>query len=70
MEENENSFLGSGGARLHEYLQNFDEDFSMSDYTPDEIYEMIHKNDTQKFKDKYFSKYDDVKSSSLKKQDW
>ena len=42
----------------------------MSDYTPDEIYEMIHKNDTQKFKDKYFSKYDDVKSSSLKNQDW
>ena len=64
MEENENRL------EFIKYLQNFDEDFSMSDYTPDEIYEMIHKNDTQKFKDKYFSKYDDVKSSSLKKQDW
>jgi len=42
----------------------------MSDYTPEEIYEMIHKNETEKFKDNYFSKYDDVKSSSLKKQDW
>lgn len=64
MEENENRL------EFIKYLQNFDEDFSMSDYTPDEIYEMIHKNDTQKFKVKYFSKYDDVKSSSLKKQDW
>lgn len=52
------------------YMQNFDEDFKMSDYTPEEIYEMIHKNETEKFKDNYFSKYDDVKSSSLKKQDW
>lgn len=64
MEENENRL------QFIKYLESFDEDFSMSDYTPDEIYEMIHKNDTQKFKDKYFSKYDDVKSSSLKKQDW
>ena len=62
MEENNLQFI--------KYLESFDEDFSMSDYTPDEIYEIIHKNDTQKFKDKYFSKYDDVKSSSLKKQDW
>ncbi|MCI5797215.1 MAG: hypothetical protein MR024_01120 [Firmicutes bacterium] len=64
MENNEESF------DILKYMQNFDEDFKMSDYTPEEIYEMIHKNETEKFKDKYFSKYDDVKSSSLKKQDW
>ena len=64
MENNEESF------DILKYMQNFDEDFKMSDYTPEEIYEMIHKNETEKFKDNYFSKYDDVKSSSLKKQDW
>ena len=64
MENNEESF------DILKYMQNFDEDFKMSDYTPEKIYEMIHKNETEKFKDKYFSKYDDVKSSSLKKQDW
>lgn len=64
MENNEERF------DILKYMQNFDEEFKMSDYTPEEIYEMIHKNETEKFKDKYFSKYDDVKSSSLKKQDW
>lgn len=42
----------------------------MSDFTPDEIYEMMQNNEMTNFKDKYFSKYNDVKSSSLKKQDW
>lgn len=64
MENNEESF------KLFKYLQNFDEDFSMSDFTPDEIYEMMQNNEMSNFKDKYFSKYNDVKSSSLKKQDW
>lgn len=57
---------------LFKYLENFDEDFSMSDFTPEELYEITKQNQksAQKFKDEYFSKYNDVKSSSLKRQDW
>lgn len=57
---------------LMKYLENFDEDFSLSDFTPNELYEFINKNKKvdKKFKEQYFSKYNDVKSSSLKRQDW
>lgn len=57
---------------LMKYLENFDEDFSLSDFTPNELYEFINKNKRidKKFKEEYFSKYNDVKSSSLKRQDW
>ena len=57
---------------LFKYLENFDEDFSMSDFTPEELNEIVNvnKKTTQKFKENYFSKYNDVKSSSLKRQDW
>ena len=50
----------------------FDEDFKMSDYTPSELEELIaaYENSNQSFKEKYFAFYNDVKSSSLKKQDW
>lgn len=53
-------------------IQSYDEDFKISDYTPDELEELInaYKSADQKFKDNYFSFYNDVKSSSLKKQDW
>lgn len=53
-------------------IQEYDEDFNMSDYTPEELEELIgtYKSSNQNFKDKYFSFYNDVKSSSLKKQDW
>ena len=44
------------------------EEFSMSDYTPDELRKM--KGDSENFKEKYFEFYDDVKDRSLKKQDW
>ena len=59
-------------ANLLKYLENFDEDFSLSDFTPEELYEMCNKNkkSSEKFKAEYFSKYNDVKSSSLKRQDW
>lgn len=55
--------------KLSEY---FDEGISLSDYTPQELEEMleIFKSDKEKFKQKYFDFYDDVKHSSLKKQDW
>lgn len=53
-------------------IQAYDEDFKYSDYTPEEIEEIIsaYESSNQNFKDKYFSFYNDVKSSSLKKQDW
>ena len=53
-------------------IQSYDEDFKLSDYTPQELEELIsaYQNPNQKFKDNYFSYYNDVKSSSLKKQDW
>lgn len=49
-----------------------DEDFKLSDYTVDELEIIFNtkKNAKQKFKDNYFAYYDDIKSSSLKKQDW
>ena len=30
---------------LMKYLENFDEDFSLSDFTPNELYEFINKED-------------------------
>ena len=62
---------------------NFDEEFKPSDYTVEELEEISKKNlaktdaknkkkknaELQKFKEQYFSYYDDIKSSSLKKQD-
>lgn len=53
-------------------IQTYDEDFKFSDYTLEELEEMVnaYKSSNQQFKDKYFSFYNDVKSSSLKKQDW
>lgn len=53
-------------------IQSYDEDFKMSDYTPDELEELIHayESSNEQFKNKYFAFYNDVKSSSLKKQDW
>ena len=53
-------------------IEEYDEDFKFSDYSPQELEELIDnlKNSNEKFKDKYFEFYDDVKSPSRKKQDW
>lgn len=53
-------------------VQNYDEDFKLSDFTTKELMAMLNKNNqpSQSFKDEYFAYYNDVKSSSLKKQDW
>ena len=53
-------------------MRDVDEDFKLSDYTVEELETMfgVKKNNKQIFKDKYFEYYDDIKSSSLKKQDW
>lgn len=63
---------GNINTKLMKYLENFDEDFSLSDFTTEELEELLNsgKGDKEKFKENYFKKYNDVKSSSLKRQDW
>lgn len=53
-------------------IEQYDEDFKLSDYTLEELDELINcfKTSKQQFKDNYFAFYDDVKSHTLKKQDW
>ena len=48
------------------------EEFSMSDYTVEDLERMKENssNTYNKYKQKYFDYYDDVKDKSLKKQDW
>lgn len=49
------------------------EEFSMSDFTVQELEAMRKDKNTSsysKYKEKYFEYYDDVKDRSLKKQDW
>jgi len=53
------------------YIQNFDEDFSFSDYTTEELFDLIDRfRNIDDFKEKYFDYYDDIKSMSRKRQDW
>lgn len=54
-------------------VQGYDEEFKLCDFPPEELTQILNrkqKQKNQKFKDDYFAFYDDVKSSSLKKQDW
>ena len=46
------------------------EEFSMSDYTVEELERIRGVKGYDKYKEKYFEYYDDVKDRSLKKQDW
>ena len=48
------------------------EEFSISDYTVDELVAMKggNRDSYSAYKQKYFDYYDDVKDKSLKKQDW
>jgi len=48
------------------------EEFSMSDFTVQELEEMSKNklSSYDKYKEKYFEYYDDVKDKTLKKQDW
>ena len=53
------------------YLQNYDEDIKLYDFTVDELNSLGGEVENyEKYKEKYFEFYDDIKSSSLKKQDW
>lgn len=48
------------------------EEFSMSDFTVEELEKMKENSSGgyNKYKEKYFEYYDDVKDKTLKKQDW
>jgi hypothetical protein len=60
-------------------LQTYGEETDISDFTPDELQELLERMENggeslplskEAFKEKYFAFYDDVKDKSLKKQDW
>ncbi len=64
---------------LLKFLQTYGEETELSDFTPEELQEMIDKMHTgeeplplsmEEFKRRYFEYYDDVKDKSLKRQDW
>ena len=44
------------------------EEFSMSDFTVEDLNKLAGKENN--FKEKYFEYYDDVKDRTLKRQDW
>lgn len=47
------------------------EEFSVSDFTVDELVALKGDNSTySQYKQRYFEYYDDVKDRSLKRQDW
>ena len=48
------------------------DEFSMSDYTVEDLEKMKPKNEKEydKYKREYFAYYDDVKDRTLSKQDW
>ena len=58
-------------------FENYDGEISLSDFTPDELADLIAAEGIAdlpvSFKEKYFEKYDDVKvtgSNKLSKLDW
>ena len=48
------------------------DEFSMSDYTVEDLENMRERSEDKyaEYKRKYFAYYDDVKDKTLKKQDW
>ncbi len=58
-------------ADLYKLFSQYDGEADLSDFTPQELEKLLREQGGKKtFKEKYFEYYDDVKSSSLKKQDW
>ncbi|MBQ5926510.1 MAG: hypothetical protein IIX01_01145 [Clostridia bacterium] len=63
---------------LLKFLEQFEGEVELSDFTPQELQEFIDKMNEvgdrpltkEEFKKKYFEFYDDVKDKSLKRQDW
>ena len=53
------------------HLEKCDEDIKLCDFSVDELNRLNgNVENYERYKEKYFEFYDDVKSSSLKKQDW
>ena len=63
-------------ADLYKLFSSYDGEADFSDFTPAELEELLRTQkkegalSKESFKEKYFAYYDDIKSSSLKKQDW
>ncbi len=63
---------------LLKLLQSYGEETELGDFTPEELQALLDEMQEEsgsplskeKFKEKYFAFYDDVKDKSLKKQDW
>ena len=64
---------------LLKLLQAYGEETDLSDFTPDELQELLERVQAEggevpltpaAFKEKYVEYYDDVKDKSLKRQDW
>ena len=64
---------------LLKLLQAYGEETDLSDFTPDELQELLERMQAEggevpltpaAFKEKYFAYYDDVKDKTLKHQDW
>ncbi len=55
---------------LMRIFDNFEGEVSLSDFSVEELNDMLECDSEEDFKAKYFSYYNDVKSSALKKQDW
>ena len=53
-------------------FESYDGEISMSDFSPEELEDIarLYETDSEAFKRKYLEFHDDVKSPSLKKQDW
>lgn len=53
-------------------FEEYDGEVSMSDFAPEELEEMLgyKLEELDALKKKYFDFYDDVKSQSLRRQDW
>lgn len=57
-------------ADLYKFFSSYDGEADFSDFSPEELSELLGRKKEEGYKEKYFSYYDDVKSKSLKKQDW
>ncbi len=56
---------------LYKLFSQYDGEADLSDFTPEELEKLLREEGAKKsFKERYFDYYDDVKSKSLKKQDW
>ncbi len=62
------------GLDLMRLAEAFDGEFCLSDFTPEELDEMLNLIDdgmtTEQIRDKYFEFYDDIKDRTLNKHKW